>query len=73
MNKEQKNWMSNIPKSYRGNYKKAMDTNSKAAAIKSKCLDCTNWQRKEIEFCPANTCPLHPHRPYRNVEKPKNH
>jgi hypothetical protein len=32
-------------------------------AVKAKCLDCTCWQKKEIELCTAD-CPLYPYRPY---------
>ena len=59
----------NIPSSYLGNYDKAMglDGNkaSKSAAVKAKCLDCTCWQREEIKKCPSVTCPLYPHRPFK--------
>lgn len=46
--------------------RKAYEGNSKAAAIKAKCLDCCCWQRVEISNCTAFACPLHPYRPYQN-------
>jgi len=30
----------------------------------SLCLDCTCWQKKEIELCTVSDCPLYPYRPY---------
>jgi hypothetical protein len=33
-------------------------------AVKAKCLDCTCWQKKEIELCTVSDCPLYPYRPY---------
>ncbi len=58
-------WKNYIPSFYRGNYEKAMRGQSKAAAVKAKCLDCCNWQRVEIQYCPCDTCPLWPYRPYK--------
>ena len=43
-----------------------MSGKSKAAALKAKCLDCVNWQRAEVTACEAETCPLHPYRPYQD-------
>ncbi len=61
---EVKTYSDAIPKAYRPNYLKAMAGKSKAAALKAKCLDCTNWQRDEIAGCPVRTCSLWPYRPY---------
>lgn len=36
------------------------------AAIKLKCLECSNWTPKEIRECPVVACPLYVVRPYRN-------
>ena len=53
-----------MPISYRATYRKAMNGKSLRAAVNSKCLDCSNWQRIEIKECPIVTCPLHLYRPY---------
>jgi ribosomal protein S27E len=37
---------------------------SKSAALKLKCLDCSNWQPIEIKQCTCNECPLYAFRPY---------
>lgn len=31
-------------------------------AIRAKCMDCSNNQRKEIRECPIKNCPLYPFR-----------
>ncbi len=56
-----------MPQKYRLNYLRAMSGRSRTAAIKAKCLDCCNWQRKEVEQCAAKTCPLWTYRPYQKV------
>lgn len=58
-----------IPTAYRKNYLRAMLGKSKAAALKAKCQDCTNWQREEITHCPVMTCPCWPYRPYAHDKK----
>ncbi len=37
-------------------------------AIRSKCLDCSCYQPKEIRLCPVTNCPLWP---YRMGKRPK--
>ena len=37
---------------------------NKTLALKIQCLQCTNYQPKEIELCAAVRCALHPYRPY---------
>ncbi len=40
------------------------------AAIKLKCLDCSNYQPSEIKECLITACSLFPHRPYqRSLEE----
>jgi hypothetical protein len=39
--------------------------------IKAKCLDCSCWQRKEIEECPVTVCPLWRERPYQKKKETK--
>ncbi len=40
---------------------------SMKAAVKLKCLDCTNYQKSEISGCTIVGCGLHPYRPYRKA------
>jgi hypothetical protein len=54
----------NIPKYYKANYEKAILGNSRKEAVKAKCLDCMNWDKKEVAICEIETCPLWPYRPY---------
>ncbi len=56
--------LAEIPKKYRKNYKKAVKDNSKAAAVKAFCLECSLWQENEITDCKAVTCPLYAVRPF---------
>jgi hypothetical protein len=59
-----------IPEMYRALFTRVFQPNpSRAAAVKAKCLDCSNFQRVEIEHCPAKSCPLWQIRPY--VDRPK--
>jgi hypothetical protein len=71
VNEKQKQWLVTIPPVYQQNYKIAISGKSRAAAIKAKCLDCTNFQRVEVADCLVETCPLWPYRPYRSSEKPR--
>ena len=45
-------------------YKVLITNNSKASAVKAKCLDCCHHQKTEIENCSARLCPLFNVRPY---------
>jgi hypothetical protein len=58
-----------IPKKYRKIYKKAVETNNKAAAIEAFCLECVCWQKNEIINCSCPTCPLFGVRPYTQGQK----
>ena len=58
--------MRDVPKLYKGIYKRAMESNSKAAAIKAFCLECVHYQRNEITDCTDVDCPLFKHRPYQD-------
>jgi hypothetical protein len=60
-----KNRIAEIPKRYRGIYKKAVETNSKTAAIKAFCLECVCWQKDEIANCSSLSCPLYGIRPFK--------
>lgn len=37
---------------------------SRKAAIKFNCIQCANFQPKEVKLCPMNTCPFYLYRPY---------
>ena len=41
-----------MPKSYRQNYKKAVEGKSLRAAINALCLECVCWQIEGIKNCP---------------------
>jgi hypothetical protein len=41
-----------------------LESGSLTAAIKLKCLDCTNFQKDEVRNCECYSCPLHIIRPY---------
>jgi hypothetical protein len=51
---------------YHGIFKKAYAGNSKATALRAKCLDCCCWQRTEVAQCTAKACPLWLYRPYQD-------
>jgi hypothetical protein len=59
-----------IPKKYRKIYKKAVESNSKAAAVKALCLECVCWQKNEIINCPCLACPLYGVRPFTESRQP---
>lgn len=52
---------------YRGVFVKAFEGGSRSAAIKAKCLACTNLDRDEITRCTVQVCPLWPVRPYQDA------
>lgn len=35
---------------------------SRINAISAKCMDCSNWQKTEVELCTSEDCPLYPYR-----------
>lgn len=37
---------------------------SRALAIRAKCWQCSNFQRKEVTLCPVTDCALWPFRPW---------
>lgn len=41
---------------------------SPRAAIKAKCLDCLNFDRKAIRACTGYSCPLWAYRPFQDSE-----
>lgn len=60
---------SQIPRSYRACYDKAVQGRSLRAAINSFCLECVCWQTKEIRLCTDKACPLWMIRPYQDVQQ----
>jgi len=58
-----------IPPLYRNWYLKAMEGNSRKNAITAMCLDCTSWNRIEVERCSSLACPLYMYRPYKPEEE----
>lgn len=58
--------LKNIPPSYQKLWLDSFEGKaSKARAIKSKCLECSAYQKEEIRQCPCKQCPLWQLRPYR--------
>ncbi len=51
-----------VPKKYRGLYKRAMGGRSLKASARCHCLLCCGWDAKEVRQCTATGCPLYPHR-----------
>ena len=60
-----------MPERYRRNYDKAVRGKSLAAGVKASCLECCQWQQKEITKCTCCACPLYTYRPYSNRNKSK--
>lgn len=58
-----------IPTSAKSIFKRAWYSNSKLAAIKAFCLECTGCDRKYVEKCPSFACPLWIHRPFQKKQK----
>jgi len=57
-----------ISPAYRAGYSRAADGSaSPRAAIKSFCLECVCYIRKEITACTAVACPLWLYRPYQDA------
>ena len=62
------NIRSGIPLDMRASLEKAVQraaNGSLKARIKLMCMDCTNWQKKEIALCENIQCPMHDVRPYK--------
>lgn len=58
------NRLSQMPKTYRNTYLRAVGGKSPRAAIKAFCLECVGWQREEVVRCTAPACPLYTYRPF---------
>ncbi len=68
---EVKEFAEQIPSSMRNAYFAALRGRSMRKAITAFCQQCVGWQRKEIENCQSQICPLKPYRPYRPQSEPK--
>lgn len=55
-----------VPQSLLATYQKSVK--SKAAAIKSFCIECTGYDRKVVRDCSDTGCPLWHHRPYQKKD-----
>ena len=49
-----------------GVFRKAFSGQSKAAAIKARCIQCCCYQKTEITLCRVTDCALFRYRPYQN-------
>lgn len=57
-----------MPKKDKEKYSKTIErykNGSLKAAVKLKCLDCSNWQPGEVAQCQVEDCFLYSHRPYK--------
>lgn len=57
-----------IPLEERSSLEKTLNraaNGSLKARVKLMCMDCTNWQKKEVAICENTACPLHDVRPYK--------
>lgn len=62
-------FINSLPESIRGVFKRAFSGNSKASAVKAKCLDCCCYSRDEVRNCTVKKCPLWLYRPYQKEEE----
>ncbi len=66
-------WRRQIPAKHNESYRKAYDTamarKSMRLAVKSKCLDCMGWVKKEVQNCDILSCSLWCYRPYQKRVK----
>jgi len=54
-----------VPTRYRMGYlRAACGLASPRQAIKSQCLECVGWVRREVALCTAPACPLYAYRPF---------
>ena len=52
-----------MPSSYKGAYLSAV-RGSRPAGVKAFCAECCGWDRKSVEMCTDEGCPLWAIRPY---------
>lgn len=70
---QRKKRLAGIPILYRGMFERVWFGNAgRALRVKCKCLDCTCYQRLEVENCTTVACPLWEIRPYqKDVPEPE--
>ena len=51
--------LQDVPRKYRGLYRKAWAGDSRKAAIRTFCLECVGWMPEEVRQCTAPACPLY--------------
>jgi len=59
--------LAQIPRAYRGIYKRAVAGKSRKAAMHAFCNECCGWQIKEVFLCTDLACSLYPYRPKSRV------
>lgn len=64
MNPEVLRYLDGVPILYKGVFMRAFLQNSRAAAVKAMCLQCSDFDRDEVTYCTVERCPLHLYRPY---------
>ena len=65
LEEHQVKYVQSIPNNFQLLYLKACN-NSKASALKFKCVECANFSPSEVTACSVNTCALWVYRPYQN-------
>lgn len=69
MRKSRDKFMDTVPQLHKSKFEKAFAGNSKANALKAKCLECSNFIKEEVKLCPIVLCPLHEYRPYQSKSR----
>ena len=65
MNEKQKTLLESVNGNYRLLLERSFQgTLTPRQAIKIKCLDCSDYDRDEVEHCQVTLCSLHQYRPY---------
>ena len=54
-----------MPPVRRRTYLLAVTGRSRRMAVRSFCLECMGWSKREAQACNTISCPLWPYRPYR--------
>jgi hypothetical protein len=61
--------LAQMPRAYRGIYKRAVEGKSRKAAMHAFCAECCGYQIKEVFLCTDLGCPLYPSRPRSRVSQ----
>jgi len=51
--------LADVPRKFRGLYKRAWAGASRKAAVRAFCLECVGWSEDEVRRCTAPACPLY--------------